>query len=46
MKNENRDFFYFDPEFSGEIADFTNDGIFTADERKEFLAHYSEFLKS
>lgn len=46
MKTENRDFFYFDPAFEGEFADFSNNDIFTPEKRKEFLLHYSDFLRN
>ena len=45
MKTVNRDFFYFDPTIKREFADFTNNEVFTADERREFLEHYSDFIK-
>ncbi len=45
MKSENRDFFYFDPSFKGAVADFTDPSVFSAGERREFLSHYSDFLK-
>lgn len=45
MKTVNRDFFYFDPSIKREFADFTNNEVFTPDERKEFLSHYSDFMK-
>ncbi len=46
MKTENRDFFYFEPEFEGDIADFTDNEVFLPEKRREFLAHYSDFMKS
>ena len=39
------EFLYLDPEFSG-FGDFTDNSVFSPDERREFLSHYAEFLKS
>lgn len=45
MKTVNRDFFYYDPEANFDFADFTSDEVFTPEERKDFLANYSDFLR-
>ncbi len=45
MKTQNHDFFYYDPAFRGEFADFTDDEIFSPEQRKDFLSHYSDFIK-
>ncbi len=45
MKTQNHDFFYFDPAFNGELVDFTNNEIFSPEQRKDFLTHYSSFLQ-
>ncbi len=44
MRVENHDFFYFDPEFSGQ-GDFADDAVFTPEQKKDFLEHYSEFCR-
>ncbi len=45
MKTVNRDFFYYDPACQKEWADFTDNEVFTPDERRDFLSHYSDYLK-
>ena len=45
MKIQNNDFFYYEPKFCGKLADFTDDEVFSPEQRKEFLVHYSDFLK-
>ena len=42
-KNE---FFVYDPEFKGEHGDFTDDAVFTPQERLEYLEEYAAFLKT
>ena len=44
MRVENHDFFYFDPDFSG-YGDFTDNEVFSPEQRKEFLEHYSDFCR-
>ena len=44
MRVENHDFFYFDPNFKGH-GDFTDNEVFTPEQKKEFLEHYSDFCR-
>ncbi len=44
MRVENHDFFYYSPSFKGQ-GDFTDNGIFTPEQKKEFLEHYSDFCR-
>lgn len=45
MSNNSNEFIYFDPEFTGEFGDFTDENVFTAEQKKEFLHNYARFLK-
>ncbi len=45
MRVENHDFFYYDPNFKGEHGDFTDNEVFSPDKRREFLEHYSDFIR-
>ena len=44
MKTVNRDFFRYEPSFKSDFADFTSEAVFTPEERKDFLSHYSDYL--
>ncbi len=44
MRVENHDFFYYDPYFKGH-GDFTDNEVFSPEEKKEFLEHYSDFCR-
>ncbi len=44
MKSINRDFFRYEPGFESDFADFTSGEVFTPEERRDFLLHYSDFL--
>ncbi len=44
MRVENHDFFYFDPNFKGH-GDFTDNEVFSPEQKKEFLEHYSDFCR-
>lgn len=44
MRVENHDFFYYEPDFAG-YGDFTDNGVFSPEQRKEFLEHYSDFCQ-
>lgn len=46
MSHTSNEFIYFDPEFSGEFGDFTDDSVFTAEQRSDFLSNYAKFLKN
>ena len=45
MKTVSRDFFFFDPDFKSDFADFTSNEVFSPEERRDFLSHYSDFLR-
>ena len=45
MSYISNDFIYFDPNFKGENGDFTDNSVFTANERRDFLCHYADYLK-
>ncbi len=45
MSYISNDFIYFDPNFKGENGDFTDNSVFTAGERRDFLCHYADYLK-
>ena len=44
MKNVSRDFFRYEPSFESDFADFTSADVFTPEERRDFLSHYSDYL--
>ena len=44
MRVENHDFFYYEPEFIGH-GDFTDNNVFSPEKKKEFLEHYSDFIR-
>lgn len=44
MRVENHDFFYYEPEFQGN-GDFTDNNVFSPQKRKEYLEHYSDYLR-
>ncbi len=44
MRVENHDFFYYSPSFKGQ-GDFTDHEVFTPEQKKEFLEHYSDFCR-
>ncbi len=46
MSHISNEFIYFEPEFSGEFGDFTDENVFTAKQRFEFLHNYAKFLKN
>lgn len=45
MPGANNEFFVYDPEFTGEHGDFTDDSVFTPQERLEYLKRYAVFLR-
>ena len=44
MRVENHDFFYYDPKHTG-YGDFTDNEVFSPEQRKDFLEHYSDFCR-
>ena len=46
MKTISRDFFYYDPLRKTEFCNFSDHEVFSPEEKKEFLLHYSDYLKN
>ncbi|MBO7217283.1 MAG: hypothetical protein J6V50_01130, partial [Clostridia bacterium] len=44
MRVENHDFFYYKPDHQGH-GDFTDNDVFSPEQKKEFLEHYSDFCR-
>ncbi len=44
MRVENHDFFYYKPDHKGH-GDFTDNEVFSPEQKKEFLEHYSNFCR-
>lgn len=44
MRVENHDFFYYRPSFTGH-GDFTDHEVFSPEQKKDFLEHYSDFCR-
>lgn len=45
MYSFGNEFFVYDPDFTGEHGDFTDNAVFTPKEREEYLETYANFLK-
>lgn len=45
MSYISNEFIYFDPDFKGQYGDFTDNTVFTPQERYDFLRNYAKYLK-